>query len=115
MYQFVYVSFITFYFLFKFEVRTEVRIEKLGRASGAQGRFSKNLFGPPSIESNAILPELYPFRLAFNFDTFEAVKSSDFEVFSFFRSRIRSLEVDHCHFPVKRKERKVVISCQNFL
>ena len=81
MYQFVYVSFITFYFLFKFEVRTEVRIEKLGRASGAQGRFSKNLFGPPSIESNAILPELYPFRLAFKFDTFEAVKSSVFEVF----------------------------------
>ena len=63
----------------------------------------KNLFGPPSIESNAILPE-----------SLSSLRSSSFwtsEVFSSLSiTDLRLTTVDH--FPVKRKERKVVISCQ---
>ena len=62
----------------------------------------ENLFGPPSIESNAILPESLSLRLAFKFDTFEAVKSSDFEVFSFFFDQGPDhSKLNHSHCPVK--------------
>ena len=79
---------------------------KIGQGLRRSRQVSKIYLAPPSIESNAILPELLSLRLVFKFDTFEAVKSSDFEVFSFFRSRIRSLEVNPCQLLSCEKKRK---------
>ena len=116
MYQFILFHWKLFNLLTKFEGKG-LRSELKNRAgSPALKAGFKNLFGPPSIESNAILPESLSLRLAFKFDTFEAVKSSDFEVFSFFRSRIWSSGVESQSLSCEIKERKVLIFlCQDFI